>query len=90
MIAEFAGAGGLEPTTFPVSPGLANQPFEHGSILLGFDSEFPADSFSAGCISLAVNELPWTAVLQGLGVTRVVIGNALFKVLGLTDVESAR
>jgi hypothetical protein len=81
---------GFEPTTFPVSPGRANQLFDQGSILPGLDLALPADSFSASRISFAVNELPWATILQRFRVTRVVIGNALLDVLRLTNVKSAR
>src|SRR5882724_168465 len=80
---------GFEPTTFPVSPGRAQQLRNHPVILPGFELPFAAHRFAARFVQFGKNEPPWTAVFQGFGVVGVVVREALGNVLRLSDVETA-
>src|SRR5882724_504834 len=80
---------GFEPTTFPVSPGRAQQLRNHPVILPGFELPFAAHRFAARFVQFGKNEPPWTAVFQGFGVVGVVVREALGNVLRLSNVEAA-
>ena len=79
---------GFEPTTFPVSPGRAQQPIKHSAIFPGFELAFTKHCFTARFVLFGVDEPPGSAVFQGFRVVGVVIGDALGHVLRLADVEA--
>src|ERR1700719_893631 len=80
---------GFEPTTFPVSPGRAQQLFDHPAIIPGFELPLAQDRFTTSFVLFGVNEPPGSAVFQGFRVVGVVVGEALGHVLRLSDVETA-
>ena len=86
---EFGGADGVRTTTFPVSPGRAQQLRNHPVILPGFELPFAAHRFATRFVLFGINEPPWTAVFQGFGVVGVVVGEPFWNVLRLTDIEAS-
>ena len=80
---------GFEPTTFPVSPGRAQQPFDHAAIFPGFELAFAAHGSAARGIALRVHEFPGTPVLQRFRVVGIVVGEPFADVLRLANIETA-
>jgi hypothetical protein len=81
---------GFEPTTFPVSPGRADQLLDVASVLLFLYVLLAADGITAGGVLFRMDELPWSAISQRKRVIGIVICNALFQVFCLANVIAAR
>src|SRR5579872_1638170 len=79
---------GFEPTTFPVSPGRAQQLLNHAAIFPGFEFALTTNDRATRRECFCVEEFPRPAIFQGFGIVGVVVGEAPGNVLRLTDVET--
>ena len=79
---------GFEPTTFPVSPGRAQQFLNHSAIFPGFELAFTNHCFAARFVLFGVDEPPGSAIFQGFRVVGIVVGEALRYVLRLANIEA--
>ena len=80
---------GFEPTTFPVLPGRPHQPLNHASILPRFYLALSPDRFRPGGVWFGIPQRPGAPILQGFRPIGIVIGQASFDVVRLTDVEAS-
>src|SRR5713101_4002329 len=74
------------PRPSRLSPGRAHQTLDHTAVLPRLDLSFSAHGWTTGLVFFLIDQLPRPPIPERLGIVRVVVGEALFDVLRLTNV----